>query len=374
MKKNNNTIVLSANTSWYLFNFRASTISAFKALGYEVICIAPEDSYSIKLSNQLGCIWEPVTLDNNGSNPIHDLRFMWQLVKLYRKHKPIAVFNFTIKNNIYGTWAAKLTGIKAINNVSGLGTAFINTGVTSVFVRCLYKLSQPLAYKVFCQNQDDYQLLIDNKLVPTTKLDLLPGSGVDTSRFEPKLLNNKNDKFVFLFVGRMLADKGLNELIEAAEKLYIKRQDFIVRLCGFADAQNNSAIPQSTLNKWSQLTYIDYFGPTDCIENIYAKANCVVLPSYREGMPRSLLEAGAMGLPSITTDVAGCRNIISHNENGLLCEVKNGNSLCNAMLNLLELSPKALNRLGINARKKVVDEFDESIVINKAISVLNSIK
>ena len=211
-------IIFSANTSWYLFNFRASTIMAFKALGYEVICIAPEDGYSQKLIKDLGCIWESVTLDNKGSNPVLDLWFMWQLLKAYKRHKPIAVFNFTIKNNIYGTWAAKLAGVNAVNNVSGLGTSFINKGATSSIVRLLYKLSQPLAYKVFCQNEEDYQLLIINRLVAPQKLDLLPGSGVNVIRFNPNLLNNKNSKFIFLFVGRMLADKGLNELIAAAKQ------------------------------------------------------------------------------------------------------------------------------------------------------------
>jgi glycosyltransferase involved in cell wall biosynthesis len=368
----NKNIILSANTSWYLFNFRAASIKAFNEQGYKVICIAPKDDYSIKLVNELNCTWEPVVLDNNGSNPVRDIGFMWQLVKLYKKYKPKAVFNFTIKNNIYGTWAAKLSGVNAVNNVSGLGTAFINKGVTSLIVRWLYKLSQPFAYKVFCQNKEDYQLLVDNRLVPSNKLDLLPGSGVDISRFTPKLLNNKNDKFVFLYVGRMLADKGLNELIQAAEVLYKKRQDFTVQLCGFVGAKNNSAIPQSTLDAWNKLPYVNYLGPSDCMESIYAKANCVVLASYREGMPRSLLEAGAMGLPSITTDVPGCRNIISHNDNGLLCEVKNANALCNAMQNLLVLSPDELSKLGINARNKVVNEFDEAIVINKAVSILNA--
>jgi len=366
-------IILSANTSWYLFNFRSTTIEAFTEQGFKVICIAPKDDYSLKLVNELGCIWEPVVLDNNGSNPLRDLGFMWQLVKLYNKYKPVAVFNFTIKNNIYGTWAAKLTGVNAVNNVSGLGTAFINKGITSFIVRWLYKLSQPLAYKVFCQNEEDYDLLINNRLIPQKKLDLLPGSGVDTARFTPDLLDNKNNKFVFLYVGRMLADKGLNELVQAAEELYKKRQDFIVQLCGFVGAKNNSAIAQSTLDAWNKLPYVNYLGPSDCMENIYAKANCVVLPSYREGMPRSLLEAGAMGLPSITTDVPGCRNIISHNENGLLCEVKNADALCNAMQNLLVLSSDELSKLGINARNKVVNEFDEAIVINKAVSILNAI-
>ncbi|MBZ2192811.1 glycosyltransferase family 4 protein [Pseudoalteromonas arctica] len=370
MKK---TIIFNANTSWYLFNFRASTIKALQEQGYLIVCVSPEDEYSYRITHELGCIWEPVSLDNNGSNPLRDLGFMLQLIKIYNKYKPLVVFNFTIKNNIYGTWAARLVGVYAINNVSGLGTAFINKGITSVVVRWLYKLSQPSAYKVFCQNEEDYQLLIANRLVPAHKLDLLPGSGVDINRFSPGLLDNNNNKFVFLYVGRMLSDKGLNELIQAAEKLYQKRQDFIVQLCGFAGVKNNSAIAQATLDIWSQLPYIDYLGSSDCIEKVYAKANCVVLPSYREGMPRSLLEAGAMGLPSITTDVPGCRNIIINNINGLLCDVKSSSSLFSAMLNLLDLPDDVFDSLCLNARSKVVNEFDEKIVINKALSVVKEL-
>ena len=367
-------VVFNANTSWYLYNFRATTILRLKALKYKVICIAPEDCYSKKLITDLDCIWEPVTLDNQGSNPVRDLKFLWQLVKIYNKYEPVAVFNFTIKNNIYGTWAAKLTGVNAVNNVSGLGTTFINKGVTSFIVRWLYKLSQPVAYKVFCQNEEDYQLLVNNGLVPKSKLDLLPGSGVNTSRFSPKLLNNKNNKFTFLYVGRMLSDKGLNELVNAAKELYITRQDFDVQLCGFSGAKNNSAIAQDILDEWAKLPFINYLGPSDCIETIYAKADCVVLPSYREGMPRTLLEAGAMGLPCITTNVPGCRNIITHNFNGLLCEVKSTSSLCNAMQNLLAFSPEELDKLALNARNKVVDEFDETIVVKKAVGILNTMK
>lgn len=363
--------MLCANTSWYILNFRASSILAFKKMGYEVICVCPRDEHSKKLVNKLNVKWVDIKLDNSGSNPVKDILFFYRLLKIFCYYKPQTIFNFTVKNNVYGTWAAKLAKVRVVNNVSGLGTAFINTGLTSFIVRCLYKMSQPFADKVFCQNEEDYQLLIKNNLVPQHKLELLPGSGVDVTRFTPEKRRDDNrDKFVFLYVGRMLADKGLNELVQAAEILFNKGFQFEVWLCGFAGAKNNSAISDELLQEWNKREYVNYIGPSDEVEIIYAAVDCVVLPSYREGMPRSLLEAGAMGLPSIATDVPGCRHIITDGVNGLLCEVKNAESLALKMEEVLLTSEEKLSLYGFNARKRVEQHFDENIVINKYVKEL----
>ncbi|MEZ8581559.1 glycosyltransferase family 4 protein [Vibrio splendidus] len=367
-----NNIVLSANTSWYLYNFRFSTILALQQQGYNVFCISPRDDHSLRLVNELGCKWFDIKMDNQGSNPIKDMFFFWTLLKLYKKIKPVVSFHFTIKNNIYGTWAAKLAGVKAVNNVSGLGTAFINDNLTSKVVRILYKVSQPFAHKVFCQNPEDYSLLIDQKLVLESKLTLLPGSGVNIKRFHPTLKNVKADNtpFVFLYVGRMLTDKGVLELIEAATLLFSKRQDFVLQLCGFADVKNSTAITETMLNEWSQQPFIEWLGATENIASVYAGSDCVVLPSYREGMPRSLLEAGAMGLPSIATDVPGCKHIISNGYNGLLCTVRDSASLSNALMNVLDLDDAGYNLMCENARNNVVNKYDESIVVEHALNAV----
>jgi glycosyltransferase involved in cell wall biosynthesis len=366
-------IILSANTSWYLYNFRRSTIKALKDRGYDVVVVAPFDDYSSKLSKELDCIFEPVNLDNKGINPLKDLFFVFQIVKIFYIHKPILIYNFTIKNNIFGSFAAFFFSIPVVNNISGLGTTFINKNIVSIIVKYLYKFSQPLAHKVYCQNEDDYNILIKNKLVPSSKLELIPGSGVNISRFNPSLLTNKNKKFTFLYVGRMLYDKGLFELIEASSSLYEYRQDFVVQLCGFVGSENHSAIPENKILEWDKLPFIEFLGPSDSVEFIYSNSNCVVLPSYREGMPRSLLEAGAMGLPSIATRVAGCRNIIEHFYNGLLCDVKCTISLSKAMNVMLEMKESCRYQLGLNARNKVKISFDEKIVVEKTISILNEI-
>jgi len=366
-------VTLSANTSWYLYNFRRGTILRLLAEGYRVVCLSPEDSYSSRLEDELGCQWLSLSIDNKGSNPIKDLRLIVQLWRYYRHLRPLAAFHFTIKNNIYGTWAARLAGVPAINNVSGLGTAFIRKGLLAIVVRLLYRLSQPLAYKVFCQNQEDYQLLATRKLVPASRLALLPGSGVDLVRFQPQLRQYQAREFRFLYAGRMLADKGLHELIEAFTELYRLRQDCALWLCGFADAENISAISEHSLRQWSALPGITWLGATDKIEEIYAQVNAVVLPSYREGMPRSLLEAGAMGLPVVATNVPGCRNLVEHGYNGLLCEPKDSRSLQSALEALLAMPEHERVRLGENGRDLVARAYGEELVIDAAISALPTV-
>jgi glycosyltransferase involved in cell wall biosynthesis len=367
-------ITLSANTSWYLFNFRASTIRRFIRDGYRVVCLSPRDDYSQKLVDELGAEWLPLAMDNMGSNPIKDMRLVIRFWRLYQKLKPVVAFHFTIKNNVYGTWAARLAGVPAINNVSGLGTAFIRSGLLGAIVRLLYKLSMPLAFKVFCQNEEDYNLLIQKKLVPEGRLSILPGSGVDLERFHPGLLKPHQDHFRFLYAGRMLADKGVYELINAVRKLNQDKILCVLWLCGFPDVKNISAISQFELDAWGEMPGVEYLGPSDSMENIYSQVDCVVLPSYREGMPRSILEAGAMGLPAIATDVAGCRNIIVDGFNGLLCEAKSSESLMQAMIEIMDMTDGRLTAMGENGRRVVSERFSEDIVVEEAVAVVRSIR
>jgi glycosyltransferase involved in cell wall biosynthesis len=366
------TVSLSANTSWYLFNFRASTIRRLLRDGYRVVCISPQDDYSQKLVDELGCEWLSLPMDNMGSNPIRDMGLVFRFWRLYRSLKPVAAFHFTIKNNVYGTWAARLAGVPAINNVSGLGTAFIRSGPLGAIVRLLYKLSMPLAFKVFCQNEEDYRLLIQTKLVPEDRLSMLPGSGVDLQRFHPDLLEPHEDHFRFLYAGRMLADKGLYELIDAVRSLNADSLQCTLWLCGFSDVENVSAIRQSELDAWGDIPGVEYLGPSDYMEKLYAQVDCVVLPSYREGMPRSLLEAGAMGLPVVTTDVPGCRNIVEAGFNGLLCEAKSSDSLKHALQRMLVMTSDERAEMGRNGRGLVSEKFGDQLVVEAAMRAVES--
>lgn len=367
-------VTISANTSWYLYNFRASTIRAFVDAGYRVICLSPPDAYSNRLT-ELGCEWRPLPMDNASTNPAKDIALLYRFRKLYRELRPAVAFHFTIKNNVYGTWAARSLGIPSVNNVSGLGTAFIRQGFLASVVRSLYKTSQPLAYRVFCQNLEDFELLVSRRLVPSSRLKLLPGSGVDLMRYHPNLRIPRPDgsPFRLLYAGRMLADKGLNELIEAIGRINDGAVRVELSLCGFAGAENVSAIQESTLQDWAQRPGVRWIGPSDNMPDDYADADAVVLPSYREGMPRSLLEAAAMGLPVVTTDVPGCRHIVTHGVNGLLCEARSATSLQAAIEQMISLSDDERSVMGAAGRSRVEAEFDEKIVVEAALKVVREI-
>jgi glycosyltransferase involved in cell wall biosynthesis len=365
-------IVLSSNTSWYLYNFRASTIRQLRRAGFSITCISPEDDYSQKLMDDLDCQWYPLHMSNQGSNPFKDAGLILQFFRYYRELQPVAVLHFTIKNNVYGTWAARVLGIPAINNVSGLGTAFIRKGIVSAIVRLLYKTSQLFAHRVFCQNEEDFSQLVHSKLVAPQRLELLPGSGVDLERFHPALQKTHAGPFRFLFAGRMLADKGLFELIAAVRAINAKGIQCELWLSGFADVDNVSAISHEQLAHWAEQPGVNWLGPTDTIEDVYAAVDCVVLPSYREGMPRSLLESGAMGLPVIATDVPGCRNIVEDGYNGLLCPARDSVSLRGAMQKMLFMPAGERETMGRNGRTRVEHQYDELYVVEATMRAVES--
>ena len=388
MPRQPTTITLSANTSWYLFNFRAATIRALVAAGYRVVCLSPPDAYGQRLPS-LGCEWLPLPMDNAGTHPLRDLALLGRFVRHYRRLRPTVAFHFTIKNNVYGTWAARALGSVAVNNVSGLGTAFIRPGPVAAVVRTLYRLSQPLAYRVFCQNAEDFDLLRARRLVPADRLALLPGSGVDLQRFHPRLREEGGARSAatpaapgaplrLLYAGRMLADKGLHPLIEAVDRINAgakgtKGLRCQLALCGFAGASNVSAIDEATLQQWAQRPGVRWLGPSDDMPAVYAQADAVVLPSYREGMPRSLLEAAAMGLPVVATNVPGCRHIVTHGVNGLLCEPRSADALYDALHQLLAMTPAQRAALGAAGRARVEAEFDEQLVVKAALGVVEEV-
>ena len=368
------TIALSANTSWYLFNFRASTIRALVAAGYRVVCLSPPDDFGPRLA-QLGAEWQPLTMDNAGTHPAHDMVLLVRFIRHYRALRPAVAFHFTIKNNVYGTWAARALGIPAVNNVSGLGTAFIRPGPVAAVVRALYRLSQPLAHRVFCQNAEDFEMLSARGLVPSDRLQLLPGSGVDLQRFHPRLrvARAPGAPLRLLYAGRMLADKGLHELLEAVLRLNAGGVRCQLSLCGFAGVSNVSAIDQATLQAWAQRPGVHWLGPSDDMPSVYAQADAVVLPSYREGMPRSLLEAAAMALPAVATNVPGCRHIVRNGENGLLCQARSADSLHAALEHLLAMTDDDRAAMGAAGRARVEAEFDELLVVKAALGVVDEV-
>lgn len=364
-------VAISANTSWYLYNFRKNTILAILDKGIKVYAISPKDDYSTKLA-ALGCEYIDTNIDSGGTNPINDIKTFFNFYKIYKQYKIDVVLNFTPKNNIYSTLAAKICNVKTINNIAGLGTLFISESVPSKIARCLYRYSQSKADFIFFQNEDDRALFKYLNIAPNVFSDRLPGSGADLTRF---LVSPAPDDGVvrFLLIARMLFDKGLSQYVDAARALkqeYGNKVEF--RLLGFLDVDNPSAVSQAKMSEWVNEGVVNYLGTSDNVEAEIAKVDCMVLPSYyREGVPKSLLEAGAMGKPIITTDNVGCRETVDDGINGFICEPRSSKSLKEALQKIVEMSHQKRLLLGNNSRAKIEREFDEQLVIKKYLSALN---
>lgn len=361
-------VVLSGNSSWNIVAFRAGLVRALKAHGYEPIVIAPIDPAAEVRMAELGVERIVIEMARSGLNPLADLRLLFEYRRILKRLKPVAYLGFTIKPNIYGSLAARLAGVPAIANISGLGTVFIRRGPLLALVTRLYRYALRDAVVVFFQNPDDRQLFIDRRLVAKRQARLLPGSGVDLDRFVPVPLPSGPP--TFLFIGRLLGDKGVRELAEAARTVSAGVR---IQLLGPLDEGNRTAISRAELERWVAEGAVDYVGETDDVRPFIAQATAVVLPSYREGLPRSLLEAGAMGRPLIATDVPGCREVVDDGSNGYLCRVQDAASLAEAMGRLAALSPEQRSAMGAASRRLVEQRFSETVVISAYLDALGDV-
>lgn len=336
------------------------------------MAVAPNDKYVASLKS-LGCRFIPLHMENGGTNPLRDALLMWRFFRLFVQERPDVYLGYTAKPNIYGSLAAHMAGIPVINNIAGLGAVFIKGGVLLHLVRSLYRLALSRSAMVFFQNPDDRELFIKGDLVKANVAELLPGSGIDLSRFAPAPLRAEGNKFRFLLIARMLGDKGVYEYVEAARQLQKKwpRADFC--LLGFLDVKNPAAISRVEMDAWVAEGVINFLGVSDDVRVEIAAVDCVVLPSYREGTPRSLLEAAAMARPIIATDVPGCREVVDEGVNGFLCQVRSATALAAKMDQMLSLSVSQRTNMGLQGRKKVESEFDEQIVISKYLDAISSI-
>lgn len=365
-------IAIVLNTSWNVYNFRLGLIKALQQQNYQVTVIAPRDEYTDKLIAQ-GCRFEELTMDSRGANVIKDLGLIFELVKIYKRVKPDVVLHYTIKPNIYGTVAAKILNIPAVNNVCGLGTVFLKKNLVSKVASWMYKISFKFPKKVFFQNNYDKRLFVKNGLVKEDISDILPGSGIDLNKFSSKEFK-RNKKFTFLLISRLIHDKGIVEYIKAIELLKSEGFDAKFQLLGAKDPGHKRGIKSEIIDSWIKNNTVEYLGTTEDVRDFIENADCIVLPSYREGTPKTLLEAASISKPIVTTDVPGCKDVVIDNFNGLLCKVRDPYDLAIKMKQLASYDDKTLAQFGINGRKKVESEYDENIVINKYIDTIRSLK
>ncbi|WP_210546243.1 glycosyltransferase family 4 protein [Rhodoferax sp. PAMC 29310] len=368
-------VLIALNTAWNLVNFRSGLIRALVARGYEVVAVAPQDEYADHLA-ALGCRFVALPMDNGGTHPVHDVLLLLRFRRLFGREKPDVYLGYTVKPNVYGSLAAHSMNIAVINNIAGLGAVFIRDGWLVKLVRGLYKLALRRSSKVFFQNPDDLKLFKDSGLVRPEATELLPGSGIDLNRFEVVPLAQEMHpagKFRFLLIARMLRDKGVGEFVEAARLIHKRWPQAECCLLGFVDAQNPTAISGTQVDAWVAQGVVNYLGVSDDVRAEIATADCIVLPSYREGTPRTLLEAAAMGRPIITTDAVGCREVVDDGINGYLCKVRNAENLAAKMEQMLSLSQDQRKNMGLRGREKMEREFDEQIVIQKYLNAIDAI-
>ncbi|OOZ44604.1 glycosyltransferase family 4 protein [Solemya velum gill symbiont] len=354
-------IALVANSAWNLYHFRGNLVRRLLQEGYRVLIIAPRDDSSDKLVD-LGCLVVEQPMDIKGTNPLADLQTMRELKRLYREHQPDLVLHFTIKPVIYGSFAARSLKIPVINTITGLGTAFLSGSLLMRIVEVLYRHSQRWPSRVFFQNPDDRKLFLSKQLVAEEKSVCLPGSGVDLKRFITTEYPSSKP-VTFLLIARLLRDKGIVEFVEAARQIRKDDAQTCFQLLGPLGATNRTALDDDEVAKWVEEGIVEYLGETDDVRPFLQAAHCVVLPSYREGTPRALLEGAAIGRPLIATDVPGCREVVDSGVNGLLCDVKNTSSLAAAMQQFLDMPLEKQLEMGVAGRIKVEKEFDEELVI-----------
>ncbi len=361
-------VVITINTAWNIYNFRRGLIKALQDEGIEVIAVSPKDEYSAMVKS-LGCKHYPIKMENKGTNPFNDYKLYRTLLKIYERIQPDCILHYTIKPNIYGTLAAKKLGIPVINNVSGLGTIFLHNHPLFKVARSLYKVAFKHPKRVFFQNCDDLKLFLDYGLIKKEITAVLPGSGVNINELIYNEVNKKSS-FTFLMLARVLFDKGIQEYIDACKLLKAKKYEFEAQLAGSIDEISTMGVPKSTISEWHKKGIINYLGEVKNVSELIISCQCVVLPSYREGTPKSLLEAGAIGRPIIATNVPGCRDVVIHNENGYLCDVKSPNSLADMMEKMLLADENTLKSFGERSRKLIEEKFDERIVIRKYLEVI----
>ena len=369
-------ILLFANTDWYLYNFRLGLAQALMERGDEVVLVSPAGPYGPRLQ-ELGYRWIEFRMARGGLNPFAEIQTIIDLFKLYKREKPDLAHHFTVKCVLYGSLAGHLSGVRSIvNSVTGLGYVFMDGGGLRSWLRILIKLFYRLVLKgtwVVFQNPDDRVIFLENRLVDPKRTTLIRGSGVDIRRFSPRPVAPGVP--LIILPARLLWDKGVGEFVEAAWRLQAEGSSGSAQprfaLVGDNDDQNPASVHLSQLQTWQKDGVIEWWGWKEDMVDVYAQAAIVCLPSYREGVPKTLIEAAACGRPIIASDVPGCREVVRHGENGLLVPVRDVSALVEAMKTLLK-NPNTRNEMGICSRRIAVQEFSMELVISQTIEVYKS--
>jgi glycosyltransferase involved in cell wall biosynthesis len=365
-------IVLFANTDWYLYNFRLGLALELQRRGVEVLLVSPDGPYGSRLRAH-GLRWIVAPLRRRSLDPINELRTIIWLWRLLRRERPDLTHGFTIKCTVYALLAARLAGVPArIGAVTGMGYVFASADLRARLLRPLVRelmrgaLGGPHMLLVL-QNADDVALFTRRRLVDARRIRLIPGSGVDLSRFTQRGNTAAPAALRVLLAARLLWDKGIGEYVEAARRLKAAGRTIRFQLAGMLDEDNPASVPRPVVEAWASEGAIEWLGHVEDMPALFARTDVVVLPSYREGCPKSLIEAAACALALITTDVPGCHDVVRHEADGLLIPARDAQSLAEAIARLDDDRPLA-RRLGLAARERALVEYDERSVIARTLA------
>ena len=357
-------IFFTANVLWDIYIFRGGVIRALVEAGHDVTVIAPHET-RVDMEKELGVKVINISLNKRGMNPIEDLKLFRELYKIYKQEKPDIIFHYTIKANVYGTLAAHFAKVKSVAILTGLGYAFVTKSLVSKIAKILYKISLPFAEEICVLNEADKNLLAEEKIIDKDRIFVLSGEGINTEKFLPmeKTENLEGKKTIFLMIARAFFDKGVREYVEAAEIIRGEFPDTEFQFLGVLGGNSVAGISKEQMDSYVSKGIINYLGTVNDVTQIVRNADCVVLPSYREGISRTLLEGASMEKPLIATDVPGCREIVVDGVTGFLVESKNSIDLADKIRKFIALSKEERKNLGKAGRKHVIEKFDEKIII-----------
>lgn len=362
----NNKILVLANAAGGLYNFRAELVKELINRDYELYFSVPdsESHYKVKLLEEMGAVYIQTDINRRGINPVEDLKLILEYKKLIKELVPDLILTYTIKPNIYGNWVADHYNIPSIMNITGIGTSL--TSKLKYFVRPLYSSACTKADTAFFQNEANRKLFLSNNMVDKDKTVLIPGSGVNIEQFKPLLRENNDQKLKFLFIGRIMKEKGIEEYLAAAELLGNDYSNLEFQILGSYEEEKYKELIENHSN-------VKHLGYSKDVRQEIKEVDCVINPSYHEGMSNVLLESGAMAKPLIASDIPGCREIIDDGVNGYLFERKSTQSLKDKILQFVNLTDEQRAEMGKKSREKIVREFDREIVIDSYLKEIDEL-
>lgn len=363
-------IAVLENNLLSTYTMREALMLRLKDEGYQIFVITHTNKF-VKIVEDQGI--GVINVGSGNENPIHVIRYIYQLYKAVRRVKPDVCLTFSIRPAIWGNMITRWLSIPTITNITGTGPLFISESFVYKVARGMYRFVLRKTKKVFFQNKDDMNLFIKRKFVTEKVAERIPGSGVDHVKFKPIPSSRQNPHpFIFLFIGRLIRDKGIFEFIEAARIIKKELPAVVFRVLGPLWSQNlkTNIITQAELHGWISEEVIDYLGEKKDVRQSISDSDCIVLPSYREGTSNVLLEASSMEKPVITTDTPGCREIVEHGKTGFLCEVRSSADLVDKMKKMLALSDEQRAQMGKEGRIKIIKEYDKEIVINAYLKTI----